>query len=154
MRLLNLALLLLFQNNIGYCQNNQTQDTGFIKEVLIDSFSIKDSYKSLPKFIQEYLTKVNKRKFVIRKKRFNTSDINVKESTSRKLSYVGVSKNFYILSYDHGGKGHHHHSIIFSINAHKVNHVYNLITPIHKTTVELKPYLENRLYSFQTLDEI
>src|SRR5882672_584325 len=128
MKLLNFVLLLLFQTSVGHSQYRPTIDTSFVTKVLKDSFIVKHSYKSLPTAIQEYLTETYKKKFVIKNKKFNASDVDKGGSTPRKLSYVGISKDVYILSYDHGGKGHHHHSIIFVVDVDKIVAVYNLIT--------------------------
>jgi hypothetical protein len=145
-------MILLVQNSIVLCQDNSNQN--LIKEISSDSFTLKYTYKSLPEFIRKYLNEKNGKKFKISKKKFNSSDINVKESTSRKLSYVGISQKYYILSYEHGGKSHHEHSIIFEVNSGQIVRVYNLITSIHGNVAQLKYFLTNGLYTIQTLDEI
>jgi hypothetical protein len=154
MKIFNLILLMILQSTVGFCQSDLDQNINFDKDVFNETFIMKNSYKALPNYIQKYLTKTYGKKFKISNKRFNSSDVNRKESTSRKLSYVAISERFYILSYQHGGKGNHHHSIIFEVNNNKIINVYNLITPTHHTIVELNSFLKNKLYSFQTADEI
>jgi len=93
------------------------------------------------------------KKFKISNKKFNSSDVNVPESKSQRLSYVGISQKYYILSYEHGGKSHHEHSIIFEVNSDQIINVYNIINSKHSDTTQLKYFLTQGLYTVQNVDE-
>ena len=133
-----------------------SKDSVILNEILNENFTVAKSYKTLPGSIRQYLNNLYGKDFKISNKKFNSSDVNKKESTSRSMSYVATSysKNSYILSYDHGGKAHHHHTLIFNLRGDKVTNVYNLITPIHTSVVELRAFIESKTYSIQTIDEI
>jgi hypothetical protein len=145
-------IILLIPGLLSFCQDNSNKT--FIKETSSESFTLKYSYKSLPKFIREYLNERNGKKFKINKRKFNSSDVNATDRTSRKLSYVGISRKYYILSYEHGGKSYHEHSIIFEINSGQVVNVYNFITSTHNDVTQLKYFFANELYSIQTSGEM
>ena len=150
-KIVSLIIILLIQSSLAFCQGNSDQN--FVKEVSSERFILKYSYKSLPKFIRKYLDEKHKKRFKINKGKFNSSDIDVKESTSRKLSYVGISKRYYILSYEHGGKGYHEHSIIFEVDSGRIVNVCNLIISKHSDVAQLKYFLAHELY-VQTSDEM
>jgi len=145
-------IILLIQNSVVFSQNDPGKI--FIREIFSASFTLKYSYHSLPKWIRGYLDEKNGQNFKINKRKFNSSDINIKESRSRKLSYVAISEKYYILSYEHGGKSYHEHSIIFEVNSGQIVNVYNLITSKHGDVAQLKYFFANELYSVQTSDEM
>lgn len=149
-----LFFIFLFQYIGSFCQSAQNSPVTIVDEVCADTFKTLNSYKSLPKFIRKYLDELGKSKFTLSKKRFNASDVNIRRATSRKLSYVAISDRFYILSYEHGGRGYHGHTIIFEADSGRISKVYNLITPPHKTIKELKYILLKNLYSTQNNNEI
>ena len=136
------------------CQTAQNSSVTIVNEICADTFKVLNSYKSLPKFIRRYLNKVSKNEFRLSKKHFNSSDFNTRNSISRKLSYVAISDRFYILSYEHGGRGYHAHTIIFEVDSGNILKVYNFITPPHKTIKELKYFLMEDFYSSQNISEI
>lgn len=151
-KLLSFIVILFIQNSPCHCQDKHAQD--IIRDVISDSFTLKPSYKSLPTFIQKYMDKQYGKKFKIFNNKFNSSDVNAMESTSRKLTYVGISNNYLILSYEHGGKSYHEHSIIFHVNNGQIVEVYNLITSKYNNISQLKYFLTNQFYTFQALNEI
>jgi hypothetical protein len=68
-------------------------------------------------------------------------------SKFKKLSFVAVLNNNYILSYDHRGEAHHFHSIIFETNGSKVTKAYNIITFDNvKNVTELMEIVKSKRY--------
>ena len=149
-----LFFIFLFQCFGSFCQSDHNSPIPIVGEVCADTFKVSNSYKSLPKFIRNYLDELNQSKFKLSKKRFNPTDVNNRPSTSRKLSYVAMSDRFYILSYKHGGKGYHGHTLIFELDSNRITKVYNLITSPHKSINELKYFLRSNLYDTQNVKEI
>jgi hypothetical protein len=137
---------------MSFSQDTLDRNTvpSMVQEVSKNNFSI-NSYKSLPKFIRNYLCQVNRKKFKISGKNFNATDFG-DSRFFRKLSYIVGSRYYYILSYEHGGRGYHNHSIIFKTSEKKVITAYNLITPEHKNVSELITIVENGNYMVQTDD--
>jgi hypothetical protein len=91
------------------------------------------SFSSLPQFVINYIEQYNGREF--------------KMSKYKKLSFVAVQNNNYILSYDHRIEAHHFHSIIFETNGSEVTNVYNIITFDNvKKVTELMEIVESRRY--------
>jgi hypothetical protein len=91
------------------------------------------SFSSLPQFVINYIEQYNGRAF--------------KMSKFKKLSFVAVLNNNYILSYDHRGEAHHFHSIIFETNGSKVTKAYNIITFDNvKNVTELMEIVKSKRY--------
>lgn len=152
MKALVFILILLMRISVACSQN---KDTAFISHILTDSFIIKGSYKSIPKNLRNYLDEVHQKKFVINKRKFNSSDVNNRESTSRILVYAGFSKSFNVISYEHSGKGNHFHTIIFLLSDSKIMNVYNLVSVVSiKSSKDIKEFLEKQEYFFKDLDEM
>jgi hypothetical protein len=82
------------------------------------------SYGKLPQFIRHYLYQKRGERFRIAKKRFNGTDIGA--GPRRRLAFITKLNDDYILSYEHGGRGYHCHSIIFETNGKEVIGFYNL----------------------------
>ena len=112
-------------------------------------------YKQLPEFIRNHLDqRTNFKKFKITKEERN--DTYLAPGSKRTLRYVLKSKENYILGYDHGGLGHHFHSIIFITNGNEITTVYNLIVSnTHQRVDELAAYIEKgeRWYYIQEMVE-
>ena len=138
--------MVLMVKSRGYCQDSLYQST---LKVIVKEFSENSvqltSYKRLPKFIRNYLDGRQEKKFRISKVQFNATDVGL--GVRRKLYYIEKKGDKYILSYEHGGRGNHFHSIIFETNGKEIIHVYNLTTVRHKHVNNLLELIEKRIYN-------
>lgn len=143
---------------IGYsshCQEDLNEsDARLIRMVLDSGFTEKRAYKYVPRHIKSYLKSVNKGKFKITKRSYNTTDvITSSKLPMRRLLYVGKLKNHYILSYEHGGRGKHQHTLIIDAESMNVK-ILNLITPFHNNLNSLITIINDKSYITQTTTEL
>jgi hypothetical protein len=94
-----------------------------VKEFFVNNHKV-TFYKTLPKCLRHYLDQKNGRKIRISKRRFNATDIG--SGPRRRLSFIVKWKDDYIISYEHGGRGYHCHSIIFETNGKEITGFYNV----------------------------
>jgi hypothetical protein len=144
--------LLLVQVDRSYGQDSLKKDIllPIVKEFVINNSKV-DSYKDLPEFIRNYLAQIPRFDSRFAKGRFNGTDVG--SGPKRKLFYILKSSENYILSYAHGGRGRHFHSVIFMTNGKEIENVYNISSYDHKQITELVKIIENRWYIIQTNDE-
>jgi hypothetical protein len=91
------------------------------------------SFKEIPEFVINYIEQYNGREF--------------KMSKWKRLSFVAILNNDYILSYDHNIEAHHFHSIIFETKGTAVTNVFNVITMDNvKQVNELLEIVESKRY--------
>jgi hypothetical protein len=121
-----------------------------VKEFSINNSKI-DSYEDLPEFIRNYLAQIPRGNFEFTKGRFNGTDIGT--GPKRKLFYILKCMDNYILSYAHGGRGRHFHSVIFMTNGKEIENVYNIGGYDHKEITELVKIIENGWYILKTDSE-
>ena len=96
-------------NSNSYCQKD-TILYGKVQAIVKEFFKNNrwfTSFSSLPQFVINYIEQYNGREFKMPNK-------------YKRLSFVAVLNNDYILSYDHRGEAHHFHSIIFETNGSEV----------------------------------
>jgi hypothetical protein len=121
---------------------------------ILDEFSENNirinSYKGLPHFIRSFLDHVNEEKFRISKRFYNAG---CGGGVKRKLSYILRSGDNYILSYDHGGLGHHFHSVFFKTNGKEITKIYNVTNSTHRELSDLIELIELGWYYVQDFDE-
>lgn len=118
----------------SYSQDSLTHDKikAIVREFSENSRQF-TSFNSLPQFVVSYIEQYNGREF--------------KMSKYKRLSFVAVLNNNYILSYDHRGEAHHFHSIIFETNGSEVIKTYNLITFDNvKNVTELMEIVKTKQY--------
>jgi hypothetical protein len=144
--------MLLMVTGSSYSQDSLKKEIilPIVKEFSVTNTKI-DSFEDLPEFIRNYLAQIPRVNFKFTKGRFNGSDIG--SGPKRKLFYILKSSDNYILSYAHGGRGRHFHSVIFMTNGNEIKEVYNIDNWDHKQITELVKTIENRWYSIQTNDE-
>lgn len=143
-------LLIIISRTYGQDSLKKNIILPIVKEFAMNNTKI-DSYEDLPEFIRNYLAKIPKIDFRFSKGWFNGSD----EGTGpkRKLFYILKSNDNYIMSYAHGGRGRHFHSVIFMTNGKEISDVYNIDNYDHKKITELLKKIENGWYSIQSNDE-
>ena len=74
--------------------------------------------------------------------------------SNRHLLYIAHSKNHYLLSYMHGGKGKHQHSLIIETRNNKVK-ILNLTVPFHSNLEALTHFLTKmKKFVLQTNEEL
>lgn len=135
MKQLGIICMLLMIKSNGYCQEDSLVHSKV--QAIVRDFSENcrrfTSFSSLPQFVINYIEQYNGREF--------------KMSKYKKLSFVAVLSNDYILSYDHRGEAHHFHSIIFETNGSEVTNAYNIITFDNvKNATELMDIVESKRY--------
>ena len=117
---------------------------------LVDSlqplnFVTKNRRRFIPKFIKRALKCWTSKKFRIANpdKSYNSGDVHVflDNSPSRKINYVGLNNEYLILSYEHGGKGHHSHILIFKYFKKNIAKVYSIMQSA-KSKEEAVSYLQ------------
>jgi hypothetical protein len=72
-------------------------------------------------------------------KPFNSTDVKKENLPSRRIIDFAVTSITSCLWYEHGGRGHHQHLVIFNtINPKEIHKAYIFIKPVqHKTIFEL-----------------
>ena len=127
MKYVALVCILLIGAQNSYSQDSLKKNIilPIVREVSANNIRFK-YYKQLPEFIRNYLDQMTRtKKFEITKTAQNDSYL--ASGSKRTLRYALRSKNIYLLGYDHGGGGHHFHSIIFMTNGGEITTIYNLI---------------------------
>jgi hypothetical protein len=129
---------------------------------LIDSlkdlkFETKNKKKYIPRFIKKNLKCWENRKFRIANpgKLYNDTDYIVRNLPRRRMNYLGLNKSYIVLSYDHGGRGHHQHILIFKVSNKNIKEVYNLNSNINSAEelVILLKHLNEQKDSFTNSQE-
>ena len=144
--------MLFMATGRSYSQDSLKKDIllPIVKEFSINNSKI-DSYEKLPEFIRNYLEHQRFEFKFSKGRRFNGTDMGT--GPKRKLFYILKSTDNYILSYAHGGRGRHFHSVIFMTNGKEITDVYNIDNYDHKKITELLKKIENGWYSIQGNDE-
>lgn len=124
--------------------NNQE----LLKELNAKNFELSKNHRAMPKYISTFLDSVCGGKFRFSKKKqisFTYGfDIN-----KRVLEFIGTSLNYYIVCYEHTGRGDHYHVLVFKVYNKKVIFFYNLVGPAFHSIDELKKYLDLNLFKNQ-----
>ena len=109
--------------------NNKVEYILLADSLQKQDFVTRNKKRFLPKSIKRALKCKANNKFRIANpdKPYNAGDAIIKNWPRRKINYIGLNKNYLILSYEHGGFGHHSHTLIFKYNKKNIEKVYSLI---------------------------
>lgn len=128
--LLLMQLVSFSQKNcrVPYASVHKFYNSSLIDSLKVLKFETKNKKKYIPGFIKKNLKCWNKGEFRIANpnKPYNAGDAVIKNWPRRRLNYLGLNASYIIVSYDHGGYGHHQHILIFNLVNKNIKEVYNL----------------------------
>jgi hypothetical protein len=154
MKYVVLVFIILIEAKNGHSQDSLKKNIilPIVREFSANNIRFK-YYKQLPDFIRNYLDQMTRtKKFEITKAAQN--DTYLAPGSKRTLRYALKSKDIYLLGYDHGGVGHHFHSIIFVTNGKEITTIYNLIVAnTHQRVDVLTEHIEKGWYYIQEMKE-
>lgn len=138
---------------ISYSQQQLRLDSSLIQMISKENFKIIKGYNQLPRYIKRCLNNLESAKFRITSGTYNAADAVINLRPNRKIVYAGKSKFFYLLSYLHGGKGLHQHTLLIRISNDSVQNIDNLIFPYHNNLNDFVTLLEKGNFSIQPYNE-
>jgi len=157
--LLLTQLISLSQKNcrVLYASVHKSFNSSLIDSLKDLKFETKDKKKYIPGFIKKNLKCWKKRKFRIANpgKPYNDTDYIVRDLPRRRMNYLGLDNSYVILSYDHGGLGHHQHILIFRIEKKEIKEFYSLYgnANSNEELVILLNYLKDKKEVLNNSDE-